>query len=99
MKPRSSPASVAHSGLCHHWRHHRTHGLGTRGGSLIGLLVEQSGWPWLKAALAVGGGNLLLAFIFLLAMSKRLSSMRWFADTLNEFKKDRAWLARQTGKR
>lgn len=67
--------------------------------ALIGLLVEQSGWHWLKAAMVVGGGNLLVAFIFLLAMSKRLSSMRWFADTLNEFKKDRAWLARQTGKR
>lgn len=67
--------------------------------ALIGLLVEKSGWHWMKAAMAVGGGNLLLAFIFLLAMSKRLTSMRWFADTLNEFKKDRAWLARQTGKR
>jgi uncharacterized membrane protein YqjE len=67
--------------------------------ALIGLVVDRTGWHWLKASTIVGGANLVLAFIFLLAMSKRLGSMRWFADTLNEFKKDRAWLARQTGKR
>lgn len=67
--------------------------------AIIGFVVEQTGWSWLKACGVVGAGNLVVAFIFLLAMSKRLGTMNWFSDTLNEFKKDRAWLARQTGKR
>lgn len=67
--------------------------------ALVGYVVNESGWHWLKALTVVGGGNLLMALLFFFAMAKRLAAMRWFADTLNEFKKDRTWLARQTAKR
>lgn len=67
--------------------------------ALVGLIMDQAGWHWLKATTVVGGANLFVAFLFLLAMAKRVARMNWFTDTLNEFKKDRAWLARQTGRR
>jgi uncharacterized membrane protein YqjE len=66
--------------------------------SLISLIMEKSGWTWEKTVTVLGASHLLIAVVFLLAMRGRLLGMRWFADTLNEFKKDRAWLARQPRK-
>jgi len=63
------------------------------------LLMTQARWPWQAAAGAIAGFHLVLAVIFLLATRNRLASMRWFGDTINEFRKDRAWLSSQTGKR
>jgi hypothetical protein len=61
--------------------------------------MEQARWSWQQAVAAVAGFHLFIAIFFFLAMRNRLASVRWFGDTLNEFKKDRSWLSRQTGKR
>ncbi len=68
-------------------------------GLAVDLLMKQAQWSWQQAVGALGGLHLFLAVLFLLAVKNRLASMRWFGDTINEFKKDRAWLASQTGKR
>lgn len=66
--------------------------------ALLSFIMDETGWHWVKAALVLGGSHLGIAIIFLLAMRNRLSGVRFFPDTLNEFKKDRAWLARPTRK-
>ncbi|HSI61720.1 MAG TPA: phage holin family protein [Candidatus Saccharimonadia bacterium] len=68
-------------------------------GLAVDLVMTQAHWSWQQAALALAGFHLVIAFIFLLATRNRLASMRWFGDTINEFRKDRAWLSSQTGKR
>lgn len=68
-------------------------------GVVADLLMTQARWSWQAAAGALAGFHLFVAFIFLLATRNRLASMRWFGDTINEFRKDRAWLSSQTGKR
>ena len=65
--------------------------------ALAGVLMNELGWSWLKAVAILAGGHLLGALIFLLALWRLLASSHWFADTINEFKKDRTWLASQTG--
>lgn len=63
---------------------------------LTALIVEQAGWTWVQASLALAGGHILVAVLFFAVALHRLRSSRWFADTLNEIKKDRTWLAHQT---
>lgn len=65
---------------------------------VVSVLVSQSHWTWEKAATVVGAVHLLIAVVFAIAMRNRLAEIEWFPDTLREFKKDRAWLARQTHK-
>lgn len=67
--------------------------------AFLGLIMEKTGWHWQKAVTILGAAHLLLAVVFFLAMRGRLVGMRWFADTLNEFKKDRACLAHPTRRR
>ncbi len=66
--------------------------------ALVGGLTYWLGWSWLKAASVAGGVHLLVALTAGLFMWKRLTTARWFADTINELKKDRAWLTTQTTK-
>ncbi len=67
-------------------------------GFLTALLIDQTGWEWPKALAVMGGAHLLGALIFFGGAYLRIMSSRWFADTINELKKDRAWLAEQTKK-
>ena len=67
--------------------------------SAVGVLSDKSGWPWAGAAAAVGAAHLLIALALAFMMSKRLTSARWFTDSLNEFKKDHTWLKNQTPKK
>ena len=66
--------------------------------ALVGGLTYWLGWSWLKAAGVAGGVHLLVALAAGIFMWKRLTSARWFAETINELKKDRAWLTTQTTK-
>lgn len=60
--------------------------------ALVEWLVQLTGWNHLQSSLAVGGGHVLIAVVLGLVMWTSLSGARWFADTLNEFRKDRSWL-------
>ena len=66
--------------------------------TLVGALTHWLGWSWLKAAGVAGGLHILVALVAGLLMWKRLTTARWFAHTINELKKDRAWLTTQTTK-
>lgn len=65
---------------------------------IVSTLVSHSHWTWEKAMAVVGAVHLFIAIVFAVAMRNRLAQIEWFSDTLREFKKDRAWLARQTHK-
>src|SRR3954465_292185 len=64
--------------------------------ALVHVIMKATGWHWVTAAAVLGCVHLGLAVIFVLSMRSRLGRLRFFKDTLNEFKKDRAWLASQT---
>lgn len=66
--------------------------------ALLSFIIDKTGWHWMKASLVLGAVHLGVALVFYLALRNRLGGVRFFPDTLNEFKKDRAWLARPTRK-
>lgn len=61
-------------------------------GALVEWIVEWTGWTRLQATLAAGGLHVVVAALAGLGMWRRITMARWFADTLNEFRKDRSWL-------
>jgi len=65
---------------------------------LAALIIETTGWSAIKSILVLAGAELLLAAVLFLAALLRLRSARWFSDTLNEFQKDRSWLAQEANK-
>ncbi len=60
--------------------------------TFVGVLNQWLGWSWLKAAGVAGGLHVLVALAAGILMWRRLTTARWFADSINELKKDRAWL-------
>jgi len=66
--------------------------------ALVGALSMSVGWSWVEAVAVVGGVHILFAVAAALVMWQRLATARWFSDSLNELKKDRAWLKTQTTK-
>jgi membrane protein len=66
--------------------------------ALVGVLTRYLGWPWVSATAVAGAAHILIALAAGLGMWKRLSAARWFANSLNELKKDRAWLTTGTTK-
>lgn len=66
--------------------------------SLVGLLSVHCGWSWVQATAVVGAAHIFFAIAAVLVTWNRLTNANWFSDTLNEFKKDRAWLKTQTTK-
>jgi uncharacterized membrane protein YqjE len=66
--------------------------------ALVHVLMAQTGWHWVKAVTVLGGAHVALALLFFLVLRSRLGGLRFFTETLNEFKKDRAWLANPTRK-
>lgn len=66
--------------------------------ALVGVLTSYLGWFWVKATAIAGAAHLLVAITAGLVMWQRLTRTRWFFDTLNELKKDRAWLQGPTTK-
>jgi len=75
-------------------------GLGMLAGAWC-LLVPAGVWfaaqklhqPWEVVAAVAGGAHLLLALIFLLRLKGRLSRMKLFEESLNQFERDRSWVA------
>lgn len=66
--------------------------------SLAAELLKQH-WPWMRweyVALAVAVLHLLIGFILLLAAKRRWARVRLFEESLNQFQKDREWLARNS---
>ena len=66
--------------------------------TLVGALTYWLGWSWLKATGVAGGVHILIALTAGVLMWKRLTTARWFADSINELKNDRAWLKTATTK-
>jgi uncharacterized membrane protein YqjE len=66
--------------------------------ALVHLLMAAAGWSWVRAVTVLGVAHVALAIAFVLAVRQRVGGLRFFSETLNEFKKDRAWLASQTHK-
>jgi len=66
--------------------------------SLVGVLTKYFEWSWVKATAIAGAAHILIAAIAALVAWKRLTTSRWFADSLNELKNDRTWLKTQTTK-
>ncbi|MGV3660293.1 MAG: YhjD/YihY/BrkB family envelope integrity protein [Prosthecobacter sp.] len=60
--------------------------------ALVEWIVQLTQWSRMQASLAAGGVHVLIALILGLWIWRSLSVSRWFADTLNEFRKDRTWL-------
>lgn len=60
------------------------------------LIINQTGWSPQKTLLIFGGAQALLALLLFLTALMRLKATHWFADTINELKNDRKWLATQT---
>lgn len=65
---------------------------------LLSLIMKATGWHWVTAAAVLGGAHLAVALGFLQVVRSRLGGLSFFGDTLNEFRKDRAWLASQNRK-
>ena len=61
-------------------------------GAFAEWLAEETKWSPTQAALATGGLHVLIAALAGLWMWRRITKARWFADSLNEFRKDRLWL-------
>lgn len=76
-------------------------GLGMLGGAWL-LLMPAAVWyaaqklhqPWEYVAAGVGAAHLLIALILLLSLKKRLQRLKLFEESLNQFEKDRSWVAR-----
>jgi uncharacterized membrane protein YqjE len=66
--------------------------------ALVGWLTFKLHWHWFAAAAATGGAHVLLAAALLGLAWWRFSKTVWFVETLNELKKDRAWLKGSTAK-
>lgn len=67
--------------------------------ALVGVLTSNLGWSWVRATGVAGVAHLLIALTAGYVMWRLLTKARWFSDTLNEIKKDRAWLRQKTTKK
>lgn len=61
----------------------------------ISLLARVTGTPWEYLALAIAGLHLVLGLILFLVVRTRSRALRPFAESLNQLREDRAWLARK----
>jgi uncharacterized membrane protein YqjE len=66
--------------------------------TLVGVLAGYLGWSWVTATAVAGAAHILIALAAGLVMRKRLTTVCWFADSLNELKNDSAWLKTRTTK-
>ncbi len=60
--------------------------------ALVGVLTSFMGLFWVKAVAIAGGVHMASAGIIAVIIWLRLRKTTWFADTLNELRKDASWL-------
>lgn len=61
--------------------------------ALVWVIAESSGWPWTRVALVGAGIHLFLALLLLAGLKSRLRGMQLFEESINQFRRDREWLA------
>ncbi len=66
--------------------------------SAVEMVARAKGWSLASTALGAGVLHVLLAAGVSYVVIRRLGATRWFAHTMSEFQKDRAWLAQQSEK-
>ena len=66
--------------------------------ALLWWLCRTQGWPVERTFVIAGVVHLFFALLFIRGMKNGLSKSRWFAESINQFKRDRAWIAQQTEK-
>jgi uncharacterized membrane protein YqjE len=66
--------------------------------ALVHVLMASAGWSSVKAVTVLGVAHVALAIACVLVVRHRVGGLRFFQETINEFKKDRQWLASQTHK-
>jgi uncharacterized membrane protein YqjE len=66
--------------------------------ALVHVLMAAGGWSWVKAVTVLGVAHVALAIACLFVVRQRVGGLQFFRETINEFKKDRQWLASQTHK-
>jgi uncharacterized membrane protein YqjE len=78
-------------------------GLGALGGAWLLLVpaavsyaARQWHQPWEYVAAGAGAAHLLIAMVLLLGLKRRLRRMKLFEESLNQFEKDRSWVAHET---
>lgn len=67
--------------------------------ALLWWLCRREGWPVERTFVIAGAVHLFFAILFIRGMKSRLGRARWFAESIGQFKRDRSWIAEQTGKR
>jgi uncharacterized membrane protein YqjE len=67
--------------------------------ALVHVLMAAAGWSGFKALTVVGVAHVALAIACGLIVRHRVGGLRLFSETINEFRKDRQWLAGQTHRR
>jgi len=60
--------------------------------SLVGVLTSHFHWYWVNAAAATGALHLLVAGLLGFFIWRKATKGAWFAETINELRKDRLWL-------
>ena len=61
--------------------------------ALVWFAAQKLHQPWEYVAGAVGGAHLFVALVFLGVLKARLAKMRLFEESLNQFERDRVWVA------
>ena len=78
-------------------------GLGALGGAWLLLIPAAISYiagkwhqPWEYVAAGAGAAHLFVAMILLLGLKHRLQRLKLFEESLNQFEKDRTWVAHET---
>lgn len=61
--------------------------------AVIWLIAQQVDWHWSQVALATAGLHLLAGFAAFFLLKRHLRRSRFFEESIQQFKHDRAWLA------
>lgn len=61
--------------------------------ALIWLLARSQGWSWTNVALVAAGLHLVGATGFFFVLKKRLSHLKIFEESINQFQRDREWIS------
>ena len=61
--------------------------------AIVSLVAKKLGQPWEYVAAALGTLHLIFAFVMLRRLKAHLPQLRLFEESLNQFQKDREWIA------